>query len=272
MTTLITSLNQKLLDEYGRKFIESFEKYSRGVKLIVVFEGDFLPEIQFKSTLVQFHKLESKNYIRFQETFGKLFEANGITLQKITMPNGQIQFQLKEDFRFNLIKFSFKIFSLNIARAYISSHERFAWIDADVRCINYFDDQSIDPFLPEGDEIMSYLGRTHFPEDFPYSECGFLGFNPLHPQAMSFLDRMTSLYCTGEAFRFEQWHDSWLWDVVRREYEALGYKFKNLSGNFADLEHPFVNSGLGQFFDHLKGPKRNLIGKSHDSDYKQKRR
>jgi hypothetical protein len=78
---------------------------------------------------------------------------------------------------------------------------------------------------------------------------------------------MKALYLPGEAFRFLHWHDSWLWDEVRKEYEAKGFAFKNLSGSFSHLEHPFIKCGLGVYFDHLKGPERKKAGKSSDQDY-----
>ncbi len=78
---------------------------------------------------------------------------------------------------------------------------------------------------------------------------------------------MKALYLTGEAFRFQEWHDSWLWDEVRKEFEAKGFAFKNISGKAAHLEHPFINCGLGVYFDHLKGPQRKQAGKSFDQDY-----
>ena len=62
----------------------------------------------------------------------------------------------------------------------------------------------------------------------------------------------------------KEWHDSWIWDEVRKEFEVQGVHFKNISGNAVHLEHPFINCGLGEYFDHLKGPERKKIGKSMD--------
>jgi len=115
---------------------------------------------------------------------------------------------------------------------------------------------------------MSYLGRTKFPPDAPYSECGFLGFNPIHPELNNFLNRMKALYLSGEAFQLEQWQDCWLWDHVRSEFSKNGTEFLNLSGKYQETEHPFINCGLGQYFDHLKGPTRKKQGHSFASDYK----
>ena len=115
---------------------------------------------------------------------------------------------------------------------------------------------------------MSYLGRTHFPPGRPYSECGFLGFNLKHEEFKRFINRMVEVYSSGEIFSYVEWHDSWIWDQIRQEFEEKNINFKNISGPiFEKLEHPFVNCNLGKFFDHLKGNRKNT-GSSHKEDYK----
>ncbi len=170
-------------------------------------------------------------------------------------------------YRFDLVRFSYKIFAIEAARSELTPGEAFAWIDADVLCLKPFSAADLEPFMPGPDQIMSYLGRSRFPPNAPYSECGFLGFNPRHPLLDAFLDRMMAIYATGEAFSFQEWHDSWLWDAVRKEFQATGAAFKNISGVHEVLEHPFVNCGLGTYFDHLKGPGRKKAGRSAADDY-----
>lgn len=267
MTTLITSLNEKLLDLYGRRMLQEFQKSSRDVKLIVVFEGNKPADLSWQQGLVRLVELRSEKFDRFQKFFGRLYEAHGLKIVQKRQEGGGVHLQPVWDYRFNLVRFAFKIFSIDLARKSLSEGEYFAWLDADVRCLKGFDSADLQRFFPDGNQIMSYLGRTHFPPGRPYSECGFLGFNPLHPELDSFLNRMLEVYTTGEAFRFEEWHDSWLWDEIRREFEARGHCFKNISGSAVNLEHPFVNCGLGDYFDHLKGPGRKNAGASFQSDY-----
>lgn len=267
MLTLITSLNADLYQRYGQRMLDSFARMSKDVRLIVVFEGDIPPALAGPSDLIRVVKLESEDFDRFHLFFGNLYEAHGLKVEQRREPNGKIRLQLVSDFRFHLVRFSFKIFSIDIGRKLVPEGEKFAWIDADVNCLTPVSAADLAPFLPEGEQIMSYLGRTRHPPDNPYSECGFLGFNPASAQLDAFLNRMKSLYTTGEAFRFREWHDSWLWDEVRKEFEAKGFQFKNISGDAMHLEHPFVNCGLGKFFDHLKGTKRKERGRSFEQDY-----
>jgi hypothetical protein len=266
MLTLVTSLNAQLYEQYGKRFFYSFRTMAQDVRLVVVFEGPIPADIAQRTEPIELVALDSPEFSRFLQFFGNLYEANGLKILRLPQPNGQTTLHPKWDYRFNLIRFSFKIFSLDIARKLIAADDYFAWLDADVVCLKPLHAASLLSFFPESDQIASYLGRTHFPQDNPCSECGFVGFNPRHPQLSAFLERMKALYTTGEAFRFKEWHDSWLFDEVRREFQSKGFGFKNLSGKAEHLEHPFINSGLGEFFDHLKGEERKLAGRSFDHD------
>ena len=265
----VSSINKSLYDEYGKRMIDGWLKNSKDVQLMIIFEGQIPKELkEINHRLFSVKKLKSKEFDQFQSFFGKLYEANGIRLHEFLHPNGERRIEIKRDFRFDLVRFSFKIFSLLVALEEMPQETPFAWIDADLKCLEPFGEDDLTHFMPNGDQIMSYLGRTKFPtKDDAYSECGFLGFNTKHDQTLNFLGRMRDLYLTGEAFRFKQWHDSWLWDEVRKEFEEKGYKFRNISGKFKELEHPFINCGLGKYFDHLKGPDRKKFGQSFDRDF-----
>jgi hypothetical protein len=210
----------------------------------------------------------SKSHEKFIKFFGSLYEANGYkVVENNTLYLGK-QLKIIQDFRFNAVRFSFKIFSLLIAKNHLKCGPNFAWIDADVVCLKKFSQSDLLPFMPKNSELMSFLGRTKFPIPNPYSECGFLGFNGNHPKLNEFLNKVELLYISGEIFSHKEWHDCWLWDHVRKEYESEGILFKNISSKFEETSHPFVNCGLGEYFDHLKGPLRKELGQSFNEDYK----
>lgn len=266
----VTSMNKTIFDHYGKRFIDEFLQYkSDDIALVIVFEGE-LPNYDSSARGVEFLNLSHSRHPEFLSYFGHLYEANGVKIRQQKKPNGEVTTKLERDFKFDAKRFSFKIFALMLARKHINSDSAFAWIDADMRVLKPFGIADIEPLMPRKNELMSYLGRTSFPPDAPYSECGFLGFNPQHPKTDNYLERMQELYLTGKFFTKKQWHDSWLWDEVREEFEKAKVKFRNISGKAENLEHPFINTGLGQFFDHLKGPSRKQKGKSFDTDYKNK--
>lgn len=260
---LITSINKDLLKQYGDRMIREFSDRSDGsVKLVVVYEGEKVPNINLKN--IEFIRFHNNDHNVFIKKFGHMHEARGLRIN--FLPNNQVN--LYNDFRFDAIRFSFKIFSLLQAIQIFKPTRHFAWIDADIRCIKNFSNNDLVKFFPEESQLMSYLGRDNFPHTGAYSECGFLGFNIRHPLLNDFLNRMSNIYKDGEIFTHEQWHDSWIWDKTRNEFENKNVKFKNISGAASITDHPFINCELGNFFDHLKGPERKKNGKSFDDDYK----
>lgn len=256
----ITSMNEKLYHQYGKNMVNDFYNHAGiNVKLFVIFEGP-IPKNNFTNGKVNIIPMESPEHTKFIKFFGHLHEANGI---KIKFSNDNTNLNLEWDYRFDAIRFSFKIFSILQALPLIAPEQPFAWIDADIRCLKNFNSDDLKEFLPSGSELMSYLGRANY----RHSECGFLGFNAEHPKCLEFLNRMKDIYTQGEIFSLSEWHDSWIWDYMRREYEQQRVDFKNISGSAINLEHPFINCGLGKYFDHLKGPQRKINGQSAKSDY-----
>lgn len=264
-TAFITSMNLKLYEIYGNRFLNEFaQKASDEIKLFVMFEGDLPNEAINLSKNIILIKLINEEHAQYLKYFGKLNEANGLRLL-ISEENGVRKFTLKPDYRFNAIRFSFKPFSIYDSLNYIPENlDYLIWTDADLRCKKHFDFDSIKKFLPNNNELMSYLGRKNM-----YSECGFLGFHLKHNQFKDFINRIINIYKSGEIFSLEQWHDSWIWDYVRMEFEnESGTKFKDISGNGYNHEHVYINSGLEEYFDHLKGPVRKKTGHSFKEDYK----
>ena len=262
----VSTMNKKLYEQYGKRFIFEFANFaSEDLRLFVVFEGEYPKEIlDIKKNIIVIPFLSEKHQL-FIKYFGKLYEANGLRLKQI-IENGERKLNITNDYHFNSIKFSFKPFSIHQILNYIPDDLKYLiWTDSDLRCKKKFDQSSLKRFIPDENSLMSYLGRKK-----PwYSECGFLGFNVKHGDFKNFIDRVINIYTSGEIFSLEQWHDSWIWDHVRNEFEEFKkVNFKNISGRGYEHEHPFINCGLEEFFDHLKGPTRKDQGQSFKDDYK----
>jgi hypothetical protein len=257
----ITSFNEILFEKYAKTFLETFSKFSsEECKLFVYFEGNVgcLPSEGYRN--VEIFNLDSSDQKLFSRRFKRFLEANG----KRVYSDNDNNLQIRYNYRFDAIRFSFKIFSLCQALGVVSD-ELFCWIDADVRVLRPFGYDAIKLMFPEPQQVASYLGRTNFPKPIAYSECGFLGFNGQNPKARSFLKHMLGVYMSGDVFTLPEWHDCMVFDAVRLAYLRKGDEFKNLSGKFEVEQHPFVLSPLGEFFDHLKGPERKEQGKSSEN-------
>lgn len=259
----VTSMNQKIYEDYGKRYIEEFSNNAdTDINLYVVFEKNFPGDIGSLKKNIFIVPFANPSHNQFIEYFGKLYEAAGI---KINVFNdmGQKKINIKNDYRYNAIKFSFKPFSIHQIINYLPSNlDYLIWTDADLRCKKLFYQKDLLQFLPQENELISYLGRKYI-----YSECGFMGFNLKHSKTLNFISDTIHIYCSGKIFSFDEWHDCFTFDFLRNEYESQDLKFRNISGKGYEVDHPFVNSGLEEFFDHLKGDERKSRGNSFESDY-----
>ena len=261
MIDLITTFNKDIYNEYSKNLLDSFiEKSDDSLRLNIFYEGNF-EDIKLKydqnKNKIRFFEFNSGEWNIFYNKFGHLVEANGFKIIK-----DEIKKKFIVDgpsYKWNAVKFSYKVFSIFLASNIDTISSKIVWIDADTVCINDLNENKLEKFLPQNRELMTYLGRDNFPPTCPHSETGFIGFNLLHKQFSSFIKTAISFYTTGELFTLERYHDCVVYDMTRRIFEMTGTQFRSLSGEFKSEEHPFVKCGLGNFFDHLKG-NRKLLG------------
>ena len=261
----VSTVNLKLYNEYGKRFIFEFAEYaSSEVKLFIVFEGEIPEELLNLSDNIIVMPLVNEKFASFFQKFGKLQEARGMRFNYF-YENDKRMVKLDYDYKFNAVKFSYKPFSILQSLDYTPDDlDYLIWTDADLRCKKKFEANDLVEFMPENEYIMSYLGRKN-----AYSECGFLGFNLKNERFIRYIERVIEIYTSGEFFTLDEWHDSYIWDHVRMEFEKnYQYKFKNLAtGDAFEKEHVYINTNLDNFFDHLKGPQRKIDGHSTEDDY-----
>ena len=136
------------------------------------------------------------------------------------------------------------------------------WLDADTITHSPIQLEDLDRLCPT-DAMICYLGRG---EKY-HSECGWVAYNLDHPNTRPFIQDLRSMYDTDRIFDLPEWHDSYVWDTVRRSYQDQN-QFYNLTTTMprpGRAGHPFINSDLGRFMDHLKGS-RKQDGRSRDRD------
>lgn len=258
----VTSLNEKLFLDYGENFINSWLKNADlNLVLVVVHEEISAPYLDpYARNNVIPMSLDSAECELFRNKFQKFQDARGIINVVIDEARGISQ--RTYNYRFDAVRFSFKIFSLmKVLRAGLIQ-DKFAWIDADILCTKRVTATDMQSMFPSGQQIASYLGRENYPKPNAYSECGFVGYQLSNAQCISFLEEFERLYLNGDIFLLTEWHDCFVFDVLRFKYQDDGYAFKNLVEGLPESDHPFMLSPLSQFFDHLKGPERKRVGHS----------
>jgi len=229
---IVTTFSPTGYIQYGRKFIETYKEFCKE-PLVVYVEDDL--------------------------------EIEGVEVRSLYDIPGCVPFlkqvkQYKPDhYRRDVNKFSRKVFAICDALERYEGAVTFLGADT-----VFLKDMPEDFFanLVDGHDL-AYLGRSKF-----HSETDFISFNTKSSVIKAFRKLFLSIYTTGAFQHLEYFCDSDVFDFV--------YKLLNIYGNnlntIDDHRHPFVNSVLGEYLDHLKGPDRKNIGFSPRDDYVNQRR
>ena len=236
MIAAVTTFNGRGYTKYGRRFLQTFERHwPREVKLYVYAEG-------------------CRPVSKRAEIRDLLSCCPG--LRQFKQDHGHLR---SRDFRFDAVRFAHKVFAVAHAARTVDADKLF-WVDADIVTFDDIPLAFLESCLPPG-YYTSCLLRAGV-----HSECGFMGFDLRHPAHLDFMKAWERWYTSGRLFNLPEWHDCIVYDTVRQRLEKVGrIRTHNLSGSYTWVWHPFINSRLGRFMDHLKG-KRKIRGRSGAGD------
>lgn len=233
--------------EYGKRLIESLDRFLPADVQILVYLEAILP-LPSSSRIHAINMLRAcPDMIDFKTRHSTEPRANGIV-------------EDVNDYRFNAVKFCHKVFALTHAARTVSADVLY-WIDADSVMFRSASHAFLDGLLPDG-AYTSYLGRRNM-----HSECGFMAFDLRHPRNVDFMEFWHNIYAEDLVFQLPEWHDSYVYDVVRKYYEdKKQITSVDLRAGIEDDHQPFINSPLGACIDHLIGPRRKKSGCSYALD------
>jgi hypothetical protein len=246
---VFTSMNEQGWNLYGHRFVDSFlSNWPSEVRLRVYAEGFNPGIIDSRIEVVDFQAAVGGKVAELAAAKERLFQRAGIS----HIPG----------YRHDVVKFSKK--ALVIAHEIRSSESDYSiWLDSDIVSFRKISVSNLLEICGFGDDevFCAYLRRygTH-------TESGFLGFNVKNSLAPDFCERYEQLYLSGGVFHLEGWTDCHVFDAVKAFMVSFG-----LNGAFKEIpaltcSHPFVNSPLGFFMDHLKGD-RKVENNSRAADY-----
>ena len=168
---------------------------------------------------------------------------------------------LTDDFRYSVFRFAHKVYAIYKAINF-NKTKYLIWLDADIKTYKKLPISFLES-LVDDNAYLSYLGRDNIKiEHLRYSECGFLIFNTEHLLHTKFWELMMLMYDGGQIFNEKEWHDSYIFDVVKKKLE-ISDKLKSINISKLGLvdiknqDHVFVSSILGKFMDHKKGVRKN---------------
>ena len=258
--TVITTFNQAGLEKYGQRMISTFEQFWPQEVDLIVYTEKCTPRISKNNIRCIDLIANSKHCKRFIKRHKDNPEANGGL-----GPHNQNIWKPNKHFKWQGLRFSYKVFSIYHAIQHIDT-EWVIWLDADTLTHSPITMAFLDSVSPNNC-VATHLGRG----DRYHSECGWVGYNKTNPMCIDFVEDFASMYKNDTMFDYPEWHDSYLFDVQRKIYrDTKGAYFHNLNPD-PDLKglagHPFVNSELGKYMDHMKG-NRKTFGHSEPKDIK----
>ena len=166
---------------------------------------------------------------------------------------------------YDCVRFSYKVFAC--IDAWQKTKPDMLWfLDADIITFDKIPMSWLEHIIPDK-SFTSYLGRPKK----GFSETGYYAFNTAHKYAEEFFERWQTYYDKDRFLELKGYTDSFTFDGARIELEKEG-KIKNEDlndGRFAGgrrSRHPFINSELGQYMDHLKGYDRKAAMTSKKRD------
>jgi hypothetical protein len=244
--SVVTTFNKKGFDAFGKEMIISFDKFwSKDIALNVYYEDMNLPDIETSNRIFfsSFNE-EVKKWYKFQSNF---------FLRELNKPDSPIN----SFYKYSAIKFAHKIYAIE-KQLEKNFSEYLIWLDSDVITFKKIENSFIDT-LVDNNSYLTFLGREHV--NF-HSEAGFLIFNTKNKFHKIFWKRMMEMYDQGKLFDQNEWHDSYILDVVRLELEKKSLKNINISLmglRWVDPLYIFDNSVLGEFMNHFKGKRKKNI-------------
>ena len=247
--TVITTFHQAGLELYGQRMIDTFEKYWPDNVNLVVYAENCNPNFEKNNIEIVPLLDSSKECRRFVKRHRDNPEAHGGC-----GPHNKSDWSEKKSFKWQAVRFCYKVFAVQHALNNIDS-DWIIWLDADSHTHSTVTTEWLETVCPDNYDF-SYLGRT----DRYHSECGWVGYHKSTEFAVDFANRFADMYINDEIFDHKEWHDSYIWDIVRREIELQGASFYNLNPE-PDTKglagHPFINSELGRCLDHMKGDRKH---------------
>ena len=251
--TVVTSFNEAGLKQYGQRMIDTFEQHWPAEVDLVVCAEHCQPRVSRTNTQVLDLVNLNSALVAFTERNKNNPRAHGLA-------GPPDVYDPRKTFRWHAQRFAYKVYSLALCERFLS--DWMIWLDADTHTHTAVPMSWLEQISPQ-DAMITYLGRG---EKY-HSECGWVGYNLANPATRDFIHQFVAMYDQDRIFDEAEWHDSYIWDVVRKQYQANN-TFFNLNPSWEDkglAGHPFINSELGLYMDHVKG-ERKLQGMSRPKE------
>jgi len=258
---IVTTFNKHGYDQYAKVMLQSFiENWPKEQRIVVYTEDVTIdPEIARNPRIIIKDIGNVRDLTLFKKRHKDSPKAHGF------WPQGA----RAKQFQFDAVRFSHKVFALyDCWTTNPVEYKSMTWLDADTITFRAIPNNFLERMAPRiyhtRDGAKERYGICYLGRSKQHSECGFVSYNKMHPMMHSFWDNFIDLYRNDSLFDLKEWHDSYLFDHVRIQFERRGLVNLNLTPKFVQ-GHPFINCRLGEYMDHMKG-NRKKQGRSRKTE------
>jgi len=258
---VVTTCHRAGYDDYGRDMVDSWQRFwPETARLLVYSEGFQPPPVTER---VGWRDLEAAcpELVAFKQRHRDDPVAHGARprpVWRLRIEPRKLRFKIRrktagQGFRWNAVRFSHKVFAMADAGRR-SQADVLVWLDADILTHAPVPHELLESLVPR-DAMLGFLDRPGWGN---YTETGLLAFNLRHPRTRGFLGDWCRFYVTDAVFREREWHDCWLFDIVRRRYQRRGVRTFDIAGGRGRRAHDvFRESPAGRYMSHLKGRRKS---------------
>lgn len=240
---IVTTFNQKLYDYYAHRFMST---YNWPFDLYVYHEG-WTPDIKKENIFYRDTLKENDGQI-------ENFIHRNLSRNIDSAYNHNSEIKEGANYKLDAIRFCYKVFSKTHFMLFNCNYDYVFWVDADTFFLKPITKEEVEQkFLPK-DCAISFIDRPSY-----YSECGFVGYNLTHDRTRDFIYNLRRYYTKDLLFKEREWHDSYVWDCVRKKY-LQGVKTHNLAPKVNKVGNPWPDTYMAEYCSHLKGKKRKDAG------------
>lgn len=218
---IISTFSDKGYEDYGKHFVESSKKYI-----------DPSIEVCLYIDNINLISENNINILRLEESIPEL--------TKFKERNKHRTFK---DYKWDGVRFSHKTYATFHAAK--ENLDYLVWLDSDTEIYDTVSSDYLLKFLPKGN-FVGYIGRDGV------SETGFLIFDMNHPHAKDFFARYQWYYDTDSIYSLSEYHDAFIFDVVRKEFEQSG-KIKSYNVSPPGTNKGHFNAAFDGYMIHYKG-------------------
>ena len=254
--TITTTWGPNHYDVYAKRCIESiFKNWPKEVKKIL-YPDDLQQQIHADNTTY----LNLKNNQPELQEFIDRNKNNDLIKEKMENP-------MRSAFEYDAIRFSYKVFCM-LDAAEKCNTDVLIFIDADTVTYKKVPLEWLEHIAPE-DKFTTFLGRPKK----GFSETGFITFNLALPESQKFFARWREYYKQDLWKNLKGFTDSFTYDAARIDSTDRSLDNDLNDGRYLGYrgsKHPFVNSELGDYMDHLKGDRKDIQSSVADMKVKRK--